>query len=832
MAKQKLETIKNWFKTSLKPTQQHFWDTWDSFWHKDDKIPTSSIENLDVRFDEKADAELVTAHFGDPEAHGIHNKVDKEAGKGLSANDYTTAEKEKLADIQEAATANEEDDYLLDRTNHTGAQEISTVNGLQGALDAKADLVNGKVPTAQLPAYVDDVLEYANLVNFPETGENGKIYIAQNTNITYRWSGSAYVAIGSDLALGETSNTAFRGDYGKTAYDHSQLTSGNPHQVSKADVGLGNVDNTSDSSKSISAATQTALNAKADLVEGKVPASQLPDGGDNDQNAVHKTGNETVAGEKIFSDKFTIGKKLFTASKQTIYNAEAINPLYVGSLFIGDGGQHLPTEPTGPFCKYNTGIGIGALNQNTIGHRNTAVGSNGLQANTTGGLNTAIGVDALSLNTTGSQNTSVGTVAMSSNSTGGNNVALGFAALNRNTTGSANLALGAGSLGFNTTGGLNVAVGVDVLYRATGSYNTVVGSSSLREHTTGSNNTVLGCNSGAGLLTGSNNSIIGANVKDIEAALSNNIIIADGSGKQRIRVLNNGYTGIDKTNPAAKLDVNGNIIANAATSDNHVVIKSQLDSSLTSKADLVNGKVPASQLPENISSGGSIGLGETADTAYRGDRGKIAYDHSQLITGNPHNTGISDISGLQSALNAKAADTNVVHKTGNETVEGEKIFNGKTKIAKLGLGIAADLASYLSLAPGSSNITQILFTYGDSYTGTTEGAVWGETADKRLRIFRNNEADDFLFKGLNKTLAGTGNAMLIVAPDGTIERGPALEEGFTLDNDIISAITGATYASNRATIAPANSKVFYQGELYDDGTNTYIAVADNEVRRW
>jgi hypothetical protein len=48
------------------------------------------------------------------------------------------------------------------------------------------------------------------------------------------------------LELGETSSTAYRGDRGKIAYDHSQLTSGNPHNVTKSDVGLGSVDNTSD----------------------------------------------------------------------------------------------------------------------------------------------------------------------------------------------------------------------------------------------------------------------------------------------------------------------------------------------------------------------------------------------------------------------------------------------------------------------------------------------------------------------------------------------------------------------------------------------------------
>lgn len=105
----------------------------------------------------------------------------------------------------------------------------------QAALDDKADLVGGKVPSSQLPAYVDDVETYTNLAAFPVTGESGKIYIAEDTNLTYRWSGSAYVEISASLALGETSSTAYRGDRGKTAYDHSQTT-GNPHSTAVGDI--------------------------------------------------------------------------------------------------------------------------------------------------------------------------------------------------------------------------------------------------------------------------------------------------------------------------------------------------------------------------------------------------------------------------------------------------------------------------------------------------------------------------------------------------------------------------------------------------------------------
>lgn len=68
----------------------------------------------------------------------------------------------------------------------------------------------GKVPTAQLPSYVDDVIEAANFAALPVTGATGLIYITIDDNKTYRWSGSAYVEISASLALGETSGTAYR----------------------------------------------------------------------------------------------------------------------------------------------------------------------------------------------------------------------------------------------------------------------------------------------------------------------------------------------------------------------------------------------------------------------------------------------------------------------------------------------------------------------------------------------------------------------------------------------------------------------------------------------
>lgn len=155
---------------------------------------------------------------------------------GTTNKAYLATERTKLAGIATGATANQTDAYLLARANHTGFQAQSTITNLTSDLALKADLVAGLVPSSQLPSFVDDVLEYANFAALPGTGESGKIYVTQDTNLTYRWSGSAYAEISASLALGETSATAYRGDRGKAAYDHSLLTSGNPHNILVTDL--------------------------------------------------------------------------------------------------------------------------------------------------------------------------------------------------------------------------------------------------------------------------------------------------------------------------------------------------------------------------------------------------------------------------------------------------------------------------------------------------------------------------------------------------------------------------------------------------------------------
>ena len=120
-------------------------------------------------------------------------------------------------------------------TSDTPVSDESVINALRNA----DDLIIDYTP------YVEDTGTYSDEI----TPETGKIYADIRTNLTYRYSGSAYVILGTDLALGTTSSTAFRGDRGKIAFDHSQVrgtgiqTDNNPHGIAPLDIGLGNVPN-------------------------------------------------------------------------------------------------------------------------------------------------------------------------------------------------------------------------------------------------------------------------------------------------------------------------------------------------------------------------------------------------------------------------------------------------------------------------------------------------------------------------------------------------------------------------------------------------------------
>lgn len=294
----------------------------------------------------------------------LDSKISKEVSDRTQA--ISTLQGSLDTEIARATKAEQDITSAYEAADTTLQNNINAINNSKGVANGIATLdQNGLVPSSQLPSYVDDVIEVSTFSALPDTGESGKIYVTQDTNLTYRWSGTAYVEISQSLALGETSSTAYAGDKGKattdklnripnkliidangvtyndpdsvvlkytfykqqeqetstnihtinaattatpgimTAADKTKLNGlkdqasitadidavqtnlethinnkTNPHEVTKAQVGLGNVDNTADTDKPISTATQTALDAKFSLTEGnslKTTADSLPD---------------------------------------------------------------------------------------------------------------------------------------------------------------------------------------------------------------------------------------------------------------------------------------------------------------------------------------------------------------------------------------------------------------------------------------------------------------------------------------------------------------------------------------------------------------------------
>lgn len=278
-------------------------------------------------------------------------QADTELQQAISAE--TTRATGKEAELSTAISNETTERQKGDQDNNTKITEVSNqLNGFiatKGQPNGFASLDSkGLIPSSQLPAYVDDVIEVATFDELPEVGEAGKIYVTLDTNLTYRWSGTRYIEISQSLALGETSSTAYAGDKGKVTTDivtsigtkvglttivpsdtavqinsmgidrddldsrfnrrivsldiqsatttkagvmsaadktklndlktqegitadisavQSNLTTHitnkqNPHSVTKAQVGLGDVDNTSDADKPVSTAVQTELDKK------------------------------------------------------------------------------------------------------------------------------------------------------------------------------------------------------------------------------------------------------------------------------------------------------------------------------------------------------------------------------------------------------------------------------------------------------------------------------------------------------------------------------------------------------------------------------------------
>jgi len=231
----------------------------------------------------------------------------------LKADTYTQAE------INNALATNSNNDRA--RANHTGTQAITTITGLQTALDSKEATANkgqangyasldgsAKVPASQLPSYVDDVVEYANLASFPITGETGKIYIALDTNLTYRWSGSTYVSL-NDVDLTDYFN--------KTTNTTDDIIQGTAKFTTQADIDkLAGIEE----------------NATADQTDAEIKIAYENNANTNAFTDAEKTklaGIDDFAQVNIQSDLAATTGDAFILNKSTQYISDSFDKRYV-----------------------------------------------------------------------------------------------------------------------------------------------------------------------------------------------------------------------------------------------------------------------------------------------------------------------------------------------------------------------------------------------------------------------------------------------------------------------------------------------------------------------
>lgn len=358
-------------------------------------------------------------------------QADTELQSAISAE--TTRATGKEAELSTAISTETTERQRGDQDNNTRITEVSNqLNGFiatKGQPNGFASLDSkGLIPSSQLPAYVDDVIEVATFDELPEVGEAGKIYVTLDTNLTYRWSGTRYIEISQSLALGETSSTAYAGDKGKYLKDvsdslpsdiitsinylpstnyvnimgnkktkgedgiyidadqaivtigaasstfagvmtiadkvkldglktqegitsdidsvQSNLTTHitnkqNPHSVTKAQVGLGNVDNTSDADKPVSTAVQAELDKKTNSAITDIDFANST--ADNAIMTVDLANGITTSEKNVTLPKASSTSAGIITSQESI----KLNKILTngdGTKFLADNGTYITVE--------------------------------------------------------------------------------------------------------------------------------------------------------------------------------------------------------------------------------------------------------------------------------------------------------------------------------------------------------------------------------------------------------------------------------------------------------------------------------------------------------
>lgn len=391
---------------------------------------------------------------------------------------------------------------------------------------------------------------------------------------------------------------------------------------------------------------------------------------------------------------------------------------------------------------FNTGLGYGALTQNTTGSYNTALGSQALLMNTTGNENIAIGRDSMVSNTIGSRNVSIGSNAMRNSTTGGMNSAIGTNALFSNTTGSENTAVGDNALFSNTSGQYNSAFGTTALFlNTTGYENTGIGKNALFNNTTGYHNSAVGLNSLFSNSTGYNNAALGRSA------------------------LQNSSTGINNTAVGAFALFNTSV-----ANDNTALGLSALFNNTTGSANVALGM---QSLLTNTTGRYNLAVGTAADVS----SGNLVYasaigNHARVGSSN---TLVLGALGANKNASASTTDDQVVigASSRNDTYSNTKLYvagntfiNGNLYASNATFGGGMTFNGTPSFQAGIEISTAQKLRFGADFENTDsqyferQNSVYNQTVTRFVlgddgTTFGHFEADEFQVGYLNSGVSYT-----------------------------------------------------------------------------
>ena len=397
----------------------------------------------------------------------LDTKVDKVDGKGLSTNDYTDEEKEKVKEAFEAAQA----------------QVKTTLTEEQLSVEYGSELVKAD-------GWVTDGWSGNLADGFTHTAGNTNPLVFQMPEAT----GTKLYQITFKSSVDMTTNNLYVTLGGSDAFE----LYGNPYRPS---IGLGIRSVQDGNLEFIPSSTFTGTISEISVKEIIGGVDGVLDVVDNE-------------GKTVFEVRATKADETESGICGT------------NNVFSGINVGRTNTSGVG-----NVGFGVNALMNNTSGFWNVGVGYKTLKDNTAGSRNIGIGYIALGENVTGTRNVAIGTFALNHNKKGYKNIAIGADSQDKNIDGYCNVAVGVQSLYANENGFYNVAIGDSALVSAKSNYNTGVGYRALAGCTTGSNNVALGYQAGVAITTGSSNLAIGTNALYKLKTGQNNIGIGSGSGR-------------------------------------------------------------------------------------------------------------------------------------------------------------------------------------------------------------------------------------------------------------------------------------------------------------